>query len=153
MSYTLITIKKKNISDYIKRQICLLKNSHWDYGLKEQIYWFDENINEQDDHNIMTINKEIIGYTCLREKKFLDSNEKYLLFDTFIIDSKSRGQGLASTMMKYNNIKIKQSKKISILYCNEKLVKFYNKFKWKVYKRSNKIEIIKNKINLCHGMR
>ena len=101
----------------------------------------------------MIINKEVVGYTCLREKKFLDSNEKYLLFDTFIIDSQSRGQGLASTMMKYNNIKIKQSKKISILYCNEKLVKFYNKFNWKVYKRSNKIEMIENKINLFHDMR
>ena len=153
MPYTLKTIKKKKISDDIKHQICSLKNSHWDYGLKEQIYWFDKNINEQDYHNIMIINKEVVGYTCLREKKFLDSNEKYLLFDTFIIDSQSRGQGLASTMMKYNNIKIKQSKKISILYCNEKLVKFYNKFNWKVYKRSNKIEMIENKINLFHDMR
>jgi predicted acetyltransferase len=153
MSHTLITIKKKSISDQMKQQICSLKNSHWNYGLKEQLYWFDKNINNQDDHNIIMINGKVAGYTCLREKEFLHSNEKYLLFDTFIIEIQSRGIGLARIMMEYNNIKIRESKKVSILYCNKKLLKFYTKFEWQVYEKKNNIEIIKNKINLYYDMK
>ena len=53
------TLIKKKINEKSKIQICKLKDSNWKYGINNQINWFNLNINDQDLHNLMIIDKKI----------------------------------------------------------------------------------------------
>ena len=48
-------LKKKEVND-----ICKLKNTHWNYGLKNQKKWFENNIDNKDIHNLYFFNNKII---------------------------------------------------------------------------------------------
>ena len=112
----LFSKKTHQLSDKEIYEICLLKDTHWKFGLKSQIKWFNENIKSSDIHNTLTINKKLVGYTLLRNRKVktnLISN--YLLFDTLIIKKEFRNKRLSNLLMDFNNKIIKKNKKISFL--------------------------------------
>ena len=52
--------------------------------------WYTQNIKKSDIHNLLYIQKKLIGYTLLRKRSYKAGNQnfekKYLLFDTLIID-------------------------------------------------------------------
>ena len=134
---------KKNIIN----EIISLKNNHWKYNIKLQKKFFLENVKKKDLHIMLLINKKIIGYVCLRRAKcFIKKNKKnYLHFDTFIIEKKFRKKNYAQLLMRFTNKVIETLNTFSILYCNQNLIKFYKKFKWKITKISFQNSIKKHK--------
>ena len=77
-------LKKKDII-----QICKLKNSYWNFGLKSNLRWFKKNVKKNDINNLIYLKKKIIGYTLFRKRTVIINKKKikYLYFDTLIIDS------------------------------------------------------------------
>ena len=122
-------LKKKEIM-----QICKLKNSFWKFGLRSNLDWFKNNIKRNDIHNLIFANFKLIGYTVLRVNSlFKNKNKiKYFYFDTLIIDKKYRSNKLSSILMNFNNQTILNNKKISFLICQNRMIKFYKKFFWKL---------------------
>ena len=133
--------KTYQLSNKEIKAICLLKDTHWNFGLKLQLVWFKQNVKSFDIHNILTLNKKLIGYTLLRKRKMnINSIRYYLLFDTLIIKKNFRNKRLSKLLMEFNNQIIKKNKKISFLMCSEKLIKFYKKNNWlKLNKRNFKV--------------
>jgi len=115
--------------------ICSLKKQFWNFDIKSQLDWFKKNIKKNDKHNFLFVNKNFVGYTCLKIRtciiKNLKKKIKYILFDTLIIDKKYRGKKLSKTLMNFNNKIIKKIGYFSILVCKKELVNFYKKNKWK----------------------
>ena len=70
-SLSLRQLKKKNILS-----ICKLKNDYWKYGLRSNLNWFKKNIKTNDIHNLLFIDKKLIGYTLLRKRKAIIKNKK-----------------------------------------------------------------------------
>jgi len=134
-------LKKKEIAD-----ICSLKNTFWNFGLDSNILWFKEHIKKKDIHNLLYLKNELAGYTLLRNRSvFLNNNkQKYLYFDTLIIRKKFRNLKLSKILMNFNNDIIMLKKKHSLLICNDKLISFYKKFKWKIVSKK-KITIVDHK--------
>ena len=136
-----IYLKSKKTQKLIKKDIldiCKLKNSHWDFGLKKQFNWFKKNIKKNDLHNFIIFKNEIIGYTCLRMRTFFltkDTEKKYLYFDTLIINKKYRKYKLSYKLMNFNSKVIESSNRPSFLICKKKLYNFYKKFNWKLTNR------------------
>lgn len=121
-------LTKRNILDILK-----LKDMNWKYGLKKQEKFFSENIRKKDIHNLLYNSSILVGYTCLRKKKYCDKNLKFNFFhfDTLIINKKFRYLGLGRKLMKFNNKIIKEKKSCGILICKKKMLKFYEKYQWK----------------------
>ena len=117
------------------KEICLLKDKQWRFGLKSQFKWFTNNIKKYDLHNLFYIRSELVGYTLLRKRTFIikNSNKKknYLLFDTLIIDKKYRGMNFSDLLMRFNNAIINQSGFFSFLICKDELISFYKRNQWK----------------------
>ena len=121
-------LKKKHII-----QICKLKNIYWKFGIQNQLNWFKNNIRNNDIHNLCFQNNTLIGYTALR-KGIYESNKirnKFLLFETLIIDKSKQNLKFGTLMMNYNNFIINSYKQSSFLVCKKKLINFYKKFGWK----------------------
>jgi len=123
----------KDLSVNNIKEICLIKDTHWKFGLKSQLNWFKNNIKSYDIHNCFYIRNHLIGYTLLRKRKLEISGKKmdYLLFDTLIIRKNLRKKKLSYLMMLFNNNIIKCNKKMSFLICKNELVSFYKKIFWK----------------------
>tara|TARA_B100000963_G_scaffold348885_1_gene357147 strand:+ start:708 stop:1220 length:513 start_codon:yes stop_codon:yes gene_type:complete len=113
-------------------QICKLKNTHWQYGLKSQLDFFYKYIKPSDIHICIFLKNNLIGYNCLRTRNLFIAKKKskYLLFDTLIISKNFRKKKIANLIMSFNNIIIRDKKLMAILFCNKKLLKFYSLFGW-----------------------
>ena len=142
MNYILISKKTFQLSNKEIYKICRLKNTNWKYSLKSQLSWFKDNVRKNDIHNLLKYNKNIIGYTLLRERKYAISSisKKYYLFDTIIIYKNFRKKYLSNYLMNFNNEIISKKDKFSFLICKNEMVKFYKKYKWvKLNKKKFKI--------------
>ena len=151
MFYSLISKKTNKLSKSEIKNICNIKNTNWKFGIKSQLSWFKKNVKKNDIHNLLFINKKLIGYTALRNNTYFLNNikKKYLLFDTLILNKNSRKLKLSYLLMNFNNEIIKQYKKPSFLIAKKKQIKFYNKFGWYFLKPSKVILLDHSSLKNC----
>lgn len=148
LRYLTKTTKDLKINEI--NEICKLKNQYWKNNIKNQISWFKKNIKLNDIHNLLIIDKKIVGYTCFRKKRLIAyfknkiKKKDYLHFDTLIIEKKYQNKKLGSNLMKFNNKIINKSLKTSFLLCENKLVSWYKRFGWKIILKK---KIFQNKYN------
>ena len=85
------------------------------------------------------LGKNLVGYNLLRKKSFLINKKKkyYLYFDTMIVLKKYRKMKIGKLMCELSSIIIKKTKVHSMLICENKLIKFYKKFKWEKIMKKN----------------
>ena len=110
-------LKKKEILS-----ICKLKNTEWKYGLKSQINWFNQNIKDNDIHNLAYLGKDLVGYCLLRKRNFFLKKKiyTYLYYDTLIVSKKYRELNIGNQL---SNLIVKTIKKLklhSMLICKKK---------------------------------
>ena len=133
-NFCLKSIVSSKLTNNEIKQICLLKDKQWKFGIKSQLKWFENNIRKFDLHNLFYIKSKLVGYTLLRKRTCKIENFKknihYLLFDTLVIDKKYRGMKLSDLLMSFNNTIIKLSGFSSFLICSNELVGFYKKNNW-----------------------
>ena len=113
-------------------EICKLKNSYWNYGIKSNLNWFRKNVKKRDIHNLFYYQNKFIGYTLLGRRLSILNKKKieYLRFDTFIIKKKYRKLELSQILMNFNNTIIINLKQSAFLDCKNELIPYYKKFKW-----------------------
>ena len=144
------------LSELEKNNICLLKASHWRHEMRSQIQWFKKNIISSDLHNMLIINNNLVGYTALRQKKCilkfekLISDEKIIIFDTYIIKDEFRKKGLGTKLIKSNNKVIEDTDLMSFLLCDRNMINFYKKNGWKLL-NSDQFKLINHDYN-SNGM-
>ena len=133
-NFCLKSIVSSKLTNNEIKQICLLKDKQWKFGIKSQLKYFKNNIKKIDLHSLFYIKSKLVGYTLLRKRtskiENLKKNIHYLLFDTLVIDKKYRGMKLSDLLMSFNNTIIKQSGFSSFLICSNELVGFYKKNNW-----------------------
>jgi len=148
---TLKSVKTKHLTKVIILKICKLKNSHWKKGINSQIKFFKKHCKPNDTNNLLYFNKNLIGYTLLRRRKFYEDSKikNYFYFDTLIINKKFRDLGISVFLMNFNNYIIKRNNFNSFLVCEKKLIKFYKKFNWKLKdKKKIRIDSLKKNKNI-----
>ncbi len=132
----LISINTKKLKIKEIFQICRLKNTKWNYGVKSQFTWFKKNIKKKDIHILLYIKNNLAGYLSLREKFYIlkknkkNFKKKFLLFDTFIIEKKFRKKKLSYLLMLSALYIIRKKKILSFLICKKSSLFYYLKFSW-----------------------
>ncbi len=158
-SLSLFNFKTKDLNNILIKQILNLKKSHYKFSLKSQKIWFKKNVHDNDIHLILTVNKKVIGYNLLRKKRCKIKFKKnevlstILLFDTLLINNRFRNKGLSKKIMIKSNHIINQKKKLSILVCYKRLIKYYEKFNWKKAPKKivEYVNLKKNKYAMFYG--
>ena len=121
-------LKKKEILS-----ICKLKNTQWKHGIRSQLKWFIEHIQDNDIHNLAYFKENLIGYSLLRKRNFLlkKKNYLYLYYDTLIVLKKYRKLKIGHKISNLTIKIIKKSKLHSMLICEKKIVRFHERYNWK----------------------
>jgi hypothetical protein len=158
MKLNLKSIKNINISNNSIKNIAKLKSQEWKYTINIQKKWIKKNVQPNDIHNMLFINKKLIGYTLLRKRilNFIckkNKDKKYFYLDTLILDKKYRKEKFnhktyGEILMTYNNKIIKKHKYISLLRCHNHMIKFYKKFNWIKANSKKIITDDKKKLNI-----
>ena len=68
LEFKLSSITTEKLTSNQIKQICTLKNSHYNYGLKSNIKWFKKNCKKKDIHNLFYINSVFIN--IIQKKNF-----------------------------------------------------------------------------------
>ena len=153
------SFRTKYLNSFLKKQIFELKKSHYKYSLVSQKKWFKKNINTDDIHLVLILNKKVIGYNLLHKKKcninFTKKNFSVpiFIFDTLIIHKNFRNQNFSKIIMRESNKIIIKNKRISILVCLKSLIKFYKKFSWRIFPKKKLIykHLKTNKFSMIYG--
>jgi len=144
--FKLLNLKTTDLNKNLIIKILKLKNTHWKKGLVSQKKHFSLNINKSDIHILLYYKSKLSGYVLLRRKKCLFKKRpiSYFHFDTLIIQKKLRKKKISPILMNFTNNFIKFQKAVSVLYCEDNLIEFYKKFKWKKIAQKDFISKIKN---------
>ena len=67
-NFCLKSIVSSKLTNNEIKQICLLKDKQWKFGIKSQLKWFKNNIKKFDLHNLFYIKSKLAGYTLLRKR-------------------------------------------------------------------------------------
>ena len=143
----LVSKKQDQLNQLDIKKIINLKNTHWKYSFSEHYKFLKKNYKKKDFHNLLFINQKLIGYTAFRNEYMLIKNKKlkYLHFDCLVILKKFREKKMSNILMCFNHYTIKDKFLPSILFCEKKMVKYYQKYNWKIINK-NKIKLnIQNK--------
>ncbi len=153
------SIKNKVLNKNQVNDIINLKKQEWKYTFNYQKEWIKKFVKKDDIHNLLFINKKLIGYTLLRKRQLISTlkgkskKKYYFYFDTLIIDKNFRGKKFLNKLyvnylMSLNLKIIKKYKYISLLHCKKKLVNFYKKYDWNIVNKKIVISDKKKKLNL-----
>jgi len=130
-NFKIKSLKKKNLSNTLKKKIFKLKMEHYKFNFKSQTIWFNQNIGDQDIHNLLFYKNQLIGYNCLRKIFFNEKNKKYFfLFDTLLIKKKFKNFGFSNKILYKSNKLIKKEKTFGLLFCKKNMLNYYKKFDW-----------------------
>lgn len=153
------SIRHKNLNKNLIKDIINLKDQEWKYTFNNQKKWIKKFVKKDDIHNLLFINKKLIGYTLLRKRQLINylknkpKKKYYFYFDTLIIDKNFRGKkflnkSYSDYLMSFNSKIIKKYKYISFLHCKKKLVNFYKKYDWNFINKKIVISDKKSKLNI-----
>ena len=134
----LISTKTKDLKRKQLIAVCRLKNSFWPWTMSNQVRWFKKNIKAEDLNNLLFFENKLIGYTCLRKRKFYQEKKEcdYYYFDAFLIKKQKRNFGFGKILMNFNIKILKNLRSKSFLLTELKNIEYYKKYKWKLLNNS-----------------
>lgn len=130
-------IKHSECSDKLLNDICELKKQHWNYPMEAQKQWLKENILYNDIHLLLKDSQGLlIAYLSLVEIRV---NYQGIIVDmlgvgSVCVDKNHIGKHLGLLLMNLVDFYLKKHKKQGVLLCNDKLVDFYSKCGWSLFK-------------------
>ena len=115
------------------RNIAVLKNQHWPYGMDSQIRWMKDNVSDEDSH-LLGLNEghKLVAYiTVAKLCVVIDGvSNNSIGIGGVCIDKELERQGYGRILVNKANDFIRQQSSNGLLLCKEKLVDFYKKCGW-----------------------
>lgn len=123
----------KYLTDEELDKIISLKMQHWEYSKESQIKWIKENIDQNDIHLMVMVNKDnLIAYlNMVRVSISANGNEKpFFGIGNVCVDKQYLRLGYGGLIMNISRFVLQQSKLPGILLCKKYLIEFYSKGNW-----------------------
>ena len=146
--FNLISYNTCDLSKKEKIEIIKLKDSHWKFGIRKQILYYNKTFKNKDLNNLLYYKKKLVGFTALRKSFYRVNKIKkfFYIFDTLIINKNFRKKKFGNLLMYFNNLIIFKTKLPAFLICKKRVVKFYKKYGWKISKNNNVFPNNKSKV-------
>lgn len=135
-------INHYELSDNDLIKICEIKKVFGKYTLNEQKEWIRNNLSKCDEHLMMFIRSELVGYLNIKKIKIQIDDltlDAYGIGNVCVIE---KANGFGSLLMKHLNATLKKQNKIGLLFCSQKMVDFYSKFDWSTINSSENLNMM-----------
>jgi len=113
-----------------------LKKQYWDYPIKEQIEWFNNNIGNEDIHLCLLEKGKLIAYTSILQVEYklsdgIDRNASGI--GSVCVDKSFLNKQFGFLIIQLATFYIRQQAVLGLLICKDVLVSFYEKCNWIKY--------------------
>ncbi len=127
-------LKHSEIKERELAEIIAIKQLSWNYSYEKHLEWIHSNLNDNDFHFLCYKGDELISYLNLVRVKAFKGGTVIDFFGVGNVCTKYKGIGDGSKMMKELNSLLKIKGWNGLLFCKEKLVDFYKKNDWSLFK-------------------
>jgi len=141
--FELKIIAHRNIIQSDFNEIFEVKSVAWPYPRESQLKWLNENLKDEDLHLLLQTNKKTVAYLNLIKIELKINNKKIKSYGIGNVCSIEKGKGYGFELMKLTNQFIAETLNPGLLFCKPELIRFYEKFNWKVIEK-NKIKLAFN---------
>jgi hypothetical protein len=127
---------KSELTEQQINEICKLKMQYWNYPLKSQVNWFNNNIHPSDIHVLTSIENRLSAYLRLTKRQASTSTGDIIVvgITTVCVIKELAGCGIGREIILFVNRLINSSQNtIGLLHCKYKTSNFYVKCGWKIY--------------------
>lgn len=126
-------IPHQNISKDTLLDVVKIKSIAWPYTTNEQLEWINKNIKNEDIHVLLTNDKnDILAYLNLVEIELEIDDVTCKAFGIGNVCAATKGSGYGSKLFSEVNKFLLFKNRKGLLFCNRKLVSFYERLGWKI---------------------
>ncbi len=123
-------IQHNSLDNSTLNEIIAVKQKSWNYTAEEHLLWMQKNITAEDYHFLLIEGGNIVAYVNLVNVVVGNSNSLMNFYGIGNVCSKLKGHGYGKLLMiELNKYLIDNSIK-GILFCQQHLVQFYQKYDW-----------------------
>lgn len=126
----------KNISEEYLSEAAKIKSLRWKYSEKEHLVWMMKNLSGNDDHLLLYLDNNLIGYANLVDIIININEENVQVRGIGNVCTSETGKGFGNVLMEEVNTVLQQNQWKGILLCKDHLVPYYEKFDWKLINKN-----------------
>lgn len=144
-------IKHAECSFNLLQKIGSLKKQYWNYPIKNQIEWLNNNIRTEDTHLCLLEKGKLIAYTTIVQVvyKLNDGKDRNALgIGSVCVDKSFINKQFGFLIVQLATFYIRQQSVLGLLLCKKELVSFYEKCNWIKYDGNLFIEGFDEKCSL-----
>lgn len=123
-------ISHSSVPDVKLDEIIKVKSVAWSYSYEKQLRWIKDNLKDSDIHVLLSDGEVVIAYLNLIEINLTYDNNTVMGFGVGNVCALQKGQGWGKELILKINDFLDESNKIGLLFCKDKLVKFYKENSW-----------------------
>lgn len=121
------------VSADLLEEISNLKHSRWPaYTATQHFNWLKENFLKDNYHLTIIANKRLIGYANLLELSADFNAQKINVIGVGNVCTAETGRGYGNVVMSEVTSFLTNNSHIGLLLCKNEMIKYYEKFAWKV---------------------
>ncbi|MFA5300554.1 MAG: hypothetical protein WC389_20395 [Lutibacter sp.] len=130
--FDILFIRHDKLTQVLLDEIIKVKSTAWPYNYKEQCEWIKDNLKNSDIHVLLLDGKKVLAYLNLIE---IEVNVDSVELDGFGVGNVcaiEKGKGWGKELITHVNKYLSENDKVGLLFCKDKLVKFYRENEWKI---------------------
>ena len=125
-------IKNVDLDEPTLNSICEIKSVYWQYPITSQKKWINENLKDDDLHMLLFDHDRLSGYMNLVRIRGNINGKDYEMLGIGNVCSRVSGNGYGRQLMQFVKDYLLQGNITGLLFCQPKLVKFYDRFQCKL---------------------
>lgn len=131
-------IEHRECSDTLIRQICEFKNLNWQYPIESHLSWIKKNLKSEDLHLLLYDDDRMCAYLNFVDTSIIEDKDIVHIWGigNVCVSPECKGMGYGNLIMDLAKSYCKKSKRIGMLFCQDKNVGFYNNCGWFSFKGS-----------------
>lgn len=130
--YNILYIQHSKVTNSILEEIVKVKTVAWDYSFKEHYEWININLKSSDIHVLLYHEKTLLAYLNLIDIEVKVDGIDLMGYGVGNVCAIEKGKGWGKELIRRVNKYLSETNKIGLLFCKEKLKKFYSENDWKL---------------------
>mgnify|MGYP000150308679 FL=1 len=145
--FSIKSFRHDQITSTIIDEIIKVKSVAWNFDYAAQKDWIKNNLKDTDIHLLLFQKEKVIAYLNLIELDIKVDVLDYKAYGIGNVCALEKGRGWGKELIVQTNKYLIKKDKVGLLFCREKLIKFYHKNDW-VIVNNNQLTLLKKDIEI-----
>ena len=128
--YKIQFVQHNDLSRPVLDEIIAVKSVAWPYTYEKQTEWINKNMKNTDVHVLLKDGNNLIAYLNLIDIDLEKDSQHLKGFGIGNVCAASKGQGWGKELMLHVNRFLEEQDTAGLLFCKDRLVKFYTECGW-----------------------